>query len=84
MDIQQISELATTILTELTGFTSPHVIGVKKKAIHWHITIEVVEKSSEAVNLELLGIYEVEMDTEGVLLGYARLRMRKRGDIHNQ
>lgn len=84
MDIQQISELATTILIELTGFDSPHVIGIKKREIYWYITIEVVEKPSEAVNLELLGIYEVQMDAQGILHAYERVRMRKRGDIHNQ
>jgi len=83
MEIKDISKIAEEKLVELTGFTSPNVIGIDKKEDKWHITVEIIEKPSEAVNLELLGIYDVQVDTSGKLLGYERIMMRKRGDIHN-
>lgn len=83
METKEISEIAKKKLIELTGFTSPHVIGMIKKEDNWQITVEIIEKPSEAVNLEILGIYDVKVDTSGKLLGYERIMMRKRGDIHN-
>jgi hypothetical protein len=81
MDIKEISEIAKTKLAELTGFSLPNVIGIDRKEDTWNITIEITEKPSEATNLEILGIYQVRLDASGTLLGYERIRLRKRGDI---
>jgi hypothetical protein len=78
MEIKDIVEIANTGLVELTGFTSPKAIGINKEADIWHITIEMTEKSSESSNLDLLGIYDVRVSVAGSLLGYERVRMRKR------
>lgn len=81
MEIKDISEEAKKRLVENTGFTSPNVIGINKEGDKWHVTVEIIEKPSEAVNLEILGIYDVQLDTSGKVLGYQRVMMRKRGDI---
>ncbi len=82
MGIKEIAETAKEKLAELTGFTSPNAIGIDRKENIWHITVEIIEKPSEAVNLELLGIYDVRIDASGNLLGYEKIGMRKRGDIN--
>jgi len=81
MDIKDIAEIAKEKLVELTGFSSPNVIGIDREQDIWHATVEVTEKPSEAINLELLGIYDVRLDASGNLLGYERIRLRKRGDL---
>ena len=81
MDIKEIAEIAKKKLVELTGFSFPNVIGIDRKEDIWNITVEVTEKPSEAINLEILGIYDVRLDASGNLLGYERIRLRKRGDI---
>ena len=81
MDIKDIVKKAKQELVELTGFASPDAIGINKEGDIWHITVEVIEKPSPAVNLELLGIYDVRIDDSGNLLGFEKIRMRKRGDI---
>jgi len=81
MEIKELAIIAKRELEELTGFTSPNVIGIGKREDLWYITIEIIEKKSEAVNLEVLGIYEVRLDTSGGFIGYERTMMRKRGDI---
>ena len=82
-EINDIVEVAKCGLEQLTGFSTPHAIGINKEADVWHITIEITEKSSEAANLDLLGIYDVRVDVSGNLLGYERLRMRKRCEKDN-
>ncbi len=81
MEIRELAIIAKRELEELTGFTSPNVIGIGKREDLWYITIEIIEKKSEAANLEVLGIYEVRLDTSGGFIGYERTMMRKRGDI---
>ena len=78
METRDIVKKAKEQLAELTGFTSPTAIGINKEADIWHITVEITEKSSAAPNLDLLGIYDVRVDASGNLLGYERIRMRKR------
>jgi len=82
MKIKDIVEIAKEKLIELTGFSSPNVIGINKEGDIWHINVEVTEKPSKAINLEILGVYDVRVDASGNLLGFERVRMRKRGDIH--
>ncbi len=81
MEIKEIAKIAKRELTQLTGFTSPNVIGIVKREHIWHITVEIIEKPSEAVNLEILGIYDIQLDTSGGFIGFERIMMRKRGDI---
>ena len=81
MEIKDIVEIAKNKLVEITEFSSPNTIGVDKEEDTWYITIEIVEKPSESVNLEILGIYNVRLDAFGNLLGFERIGMRKRGDI---
>ena len=78
MEIKDIVEIAKAGLIQLTGFSSPTAIGINKEADIWHINVEITEKPSEAANLDLLGIYDVRVDLLGNLLGYERIRMRKR------
>jgi len=83
MEIKDIVEIANSGLLQLTGFSSPKAIGINKEADVWHITIEMTEKASESANLDLLGIYEVRVSASGSLLGYERIRMRKRCEKDN-
>ncbi len=78
MEINGIAKIAKAELVQLTGFTSPAAIGINKEAETWHITVEIIEKPSKAANLDLLGVYDVRIDASGKLLGYERIRTRKR------
>lgn len=85
MEIKDITRIAKKELAELTGFSSPNAIGIKKEGDIWHITVEITEKPSEAINyLDILGIYDVQLDASGNLLGYEKIRMRKRNDIQKE
>ncbi len=81
MEIKDIVEIVKAGLAQLTGFSSPAVIGINKEGDIWRITVEMTEKPSKAANLDLLGIYDVRVDVSGKLLGYERIRTRKRCEI---
>ena len=79
--ITNIIEKAKKELVELTGFSSPSGIGAKKKDGNWVITIQIMEKKSIPEGMDVLGIYEVETDQEGNILGYQRKEIRRRSDV---
>jgi len=79
--ITEIIQKAKKGLVELTGFSSPSGIGAKKKDGGWVVTIQIMEKKSIPDGMDVLGIYEVEIDQEGNILGYQRKGMRRRSDV---
>ena len=80
MESKELIEKAKKDLSNLTGFTSPAGIGLKKDEKGWVATIEIVEKKSIPDGMDLLGTYEVRMDLKGNMLGYERKGLRKRID----
>jgi len=73
-------EKAKKQLADLTGFTSPAGIGLKKGKTGWIVTIEIVEKKSIPDGMDILGRYEVHLDSKGNLDRYERVQLRKRTD----
>lgn len=79
-NLKTISEQAKKELASLSGFTNPAVVGVKKSDTGWLVEVEIVEKKSIPEGMDLLGFYEVELDSKGDMRGYVRKGLRKRTD----
>ena len=47
----------------------------------WHVVAELIESRAVPDTSDLLGVYEVQLDESGNILGYARTRMRRRCDL---
>lgn len=50
----------------------------------WTVVVEVVERKAIPDTLDLLGVYEVRLNHDGILTGYERTRMRRRVDLDEQ
>lgn len=79
--IQDIIEKTKKELVGLTGFSSPSAVGFKRKEGGWLVTIQIMEKESIPNGMDILGIYKVETDQEGNILGYKRKEIRRRADV---
>jgi hypothetical protein len=78
--IKDITEKAKKELASLTGFANPAGVGIRQAGTGWTVAVEVVEKKSIPDGMDLIGLYEVEMDATGSVTSYARKGLRKRGD----
>ncbi|MFJ6166036.1 gas vesicle protein [Micromonospora orduensis] len=66
-------------LVELTGREPSVTTSLEATEDGWLVGVEVVEARRIPTSIDLLGLYEVELDIEGSLLGYRRVRRYQRG-----
>ena len=57
------------------------VTAVTRTASGWQVIAELVESRAVPDTSDLLGIYEVQLDEAGNILGYVRTRLRRRCDL---
>jgi hypothetical protein len=84
MTIKEASEKAQSELKALTGFAVSSVVSVKHDGETWRVTVELLEKEGIPDRMDILGIYETNIDSSGNLTGYERKGLRKRGDTAGQ
>jgi hypothetical protein len=66
-------------ITELTGKEPESVTGVKRSQDGWLVTVEVVEDRRIPSSTDILSTYEAEIDDDGELQSYRRVRRYSRG-----
>ncbi|MFE4861964.1 gas vesicle protein [Streptomyces sp. NPDC056670] len=66
-------------LSELIGMPAESVSSFERSEDGWQLRIEVLELSRVPDTMSLLASYEVELDPQGELTGYRRLRRYERG-----
>ena len=75
----QVAASAGRQLLELTGREAEGVTGLEKTDDGWKVQIEVVEVRRIPDTTDVLALYEVEVDSDGDLQGYRRVRRYGRG-----
>jgi len=66
-------------VTELTGKDPEGVSGVQRSQDGWLVTVDVVEDRRIPSSTDILSTYETEIDGDGELLSYRRVRRYSRG-----
>jgi len=75
----QIAADAARQLLELTGREAEGVTGLKKTEDGWQVEVEVVEVRRIPDTTDVLAIYQVDVDEDGQMEGYRRIRRYVRG-----
>jgi Gas vesicle synthesis protein GvpO len=71
----QVAQRARRALAEITGLTPEGVTEVEQYDDGtWNVTIELLELSRVPETNDIIGSYEVEVDEDGRLIGYRRVR----------
>ena len=74
-----IARMAAEQVTEMTSKESESVTSVKRSEDGWLVGLEVVESRRIPDSTDLLASYEVEMDADGDLVSYRRIKRYNRG-----
>ncbi|MBQ1091233.1 gas vesicle protein [Streptomyces sp. B93] len=80
----QVLRHARTQLAELTGMAAETVSSFEQTEDGWSLEIEVMELARVPDTMSLMASYQVDLDPDGQLTGYRRLRRYERGraDAH--
>ncbi|WP_327352168.1 gas vesicle protein GvpO [Streptomyces sp. NBC_01304] len=75
---------ARTQLAELTGMVAESVSSFERTEDGWTLEIEVLELARVPDTMSLIASYQVDLDPQGALTGYRRIRRYERGrsDAH--
>ncbi|MDQ0407356.1 hypothetical protein J2S50_005905 [Streptomyces sp. DSM 40167] len=66
-------------LAELTGMNAESVSSFERTEEGWALEVEVLELERVPDTMSLMASYQVELDSEGQLTGYRRVRRYERG-----
>ncbi|MDN3021931.1 gas vesicle protein [Streptomyces sp. S.PB5] len=75
----QVLRHARTQLAELTGMAAESVSSFEQTEDGWSLEIEVMELARVPDTMSLMASYQVDLDPEGQLTGYRRVRRYERG-----
>lgn len=81
MEVLKVREIIQEFAMKIFK-TPPQITGIKKLDEGWEVTIEVLEEEDYARRYakdELVGIYNIQLDSDLQLLVYERKGFRERG-----
>lgn len=82
--IKQVRKTAQVVSRELIGAEPDGVTGITATDDGWQVTLEVVERSAVPDTQDILGRYEVDLDSNYSPTGYRRLERYRRGDTERE
>ncbi|WP_141307551.1 gas vesicle protein GvpO [Streptomyces spinoverrucosus] len=75
----QVLRQARTQLAELTGMAAETVSSFEQTEDGWSLEVEVLELARVPDTMSLMASYQVDLDPDGQLTGYRRVRRYERG-----
>jgi len=84
MNTDEIVKKAQEDFARLSKIPVDGVIGLSKTEEGWVVLLEALERRAIPDTMDVLGVYEVRLDSEGNLLGFDRKKLRKRGETKEE
>ncbi|HSF26639.1 MAG TPA: gas vesicle protein [Actinomycetes bacterium] len=72
---------ALAAFDEVTGHAPEDVSGVRKEGDGWSVLVEVLELERIPDTTSVMATYRVDLDAQGALTGFERLRRYTRGAV---
>jgi hypothetical protein len=80
---REATELARQYLAEMTDRTPVQTTSVSPTDDGWLVEVEMIEDRRIPSSSDIVALYEVELDLDGELLAYRRVRRYLRGQTTN-
>lgn len=81
---REAAALAREGLQELLGYSCESVASILPTEQGWSVTVEVLELERVPSTTDIIGSYVVDLDWQGELVGYDRVRRYTRGATTEQ
>jgi hypothetical protein len=79
--IETVIDLALAIAKKYVRKELEAIVGVEEVGGEWRVTVEALERKSVPDSQDLLGRYEIRLNKNGELIGWAQKVVRKRCDL---
>jgi len=79
--LTEIGERALDTVARLVGCPAEGVTGMRKNDNGWIVTVEVLEVGRVPETTDVMATYEVDVDGDGDVIGYRRLRRYLRAQV---
>lgn len=80
-EIMDVSKNALSALANLVNKPQENVISVRKEGNEWKVVAEVLERRAVPDTQDIIGRYEIRLDTKGDVLGYKQVMLKRRQDF---
>jgi hypothetical protein len=82
----ELGQAALLTVQQLTGYRPEAVTGLRwdEESDTWCVAVDVLEMARIPNTTDVLGSYEVQLDDNGTLRGYRRLRRFNRSDTSGE
>lgn len=82
MSASEAAKRAVEHVTAMTGRSAESVVGIERAGEDgWRVTVEVVETRRIPDSADILACYDTEVDADGDLVAYRRVRRYPRGRV---
>jgi hypothetical protein len=78
LSASELGQAALTTVADLTGYKPEAVTALEWDGEHWRVTVDVLELARIPNTTDVLGCYAVQLDEQGTLHGYRRIRRFQR------
>jgi hypothetical protein len=79
ISVVKAGQLAVRQIAELTGKQAEGITGVERSEDGWIVGVEIVEDRRIPSSTDVLATYETEVDSDGELVSYRRVKRYTRG-----
>lgn len=83
LSLRKIGERALEELADLVGCPAEGITGISRNDDGWVVTVEVLEVGRVPETTDVLGSYDVQVDKDGEITGYHRVRRYIRGSVED-
>lgn len=80
-NVEEISTLAYNLANSILKKKVETVLEVTAGTKGWKVVVEVLERKAIPDTQDILGMYEFEIDSNGKLLGYKQVMLRRRSEV---
>ncbi len=80
MNANDIIKRAQEEFARLGKIPGAGVVGLLKTEDRWIVSLEALERRAIPDTMDVLGLYEIYLNSEGSFLGFERKKLRKRGE----
>jgi hypothetical protein len=79
LSASELGEAALRTVEQLTGYEPEAVTGLEWDGELWRVTVDALELPRIPSTTDVIGSYAVQLDEQGTLRGYKRMRRFQRG-----